>query len=211
MNIYPYFSADYAHATLRINGERSIAECFFRSMKENSEKFKLRNLIYSEPTDGKNLGFHYISFDRKDIENSVFSTWHKYKVPFRVLVCNGNERWIVALSSQKIYAMTLKELIKKSTILTDRQFDYPVEPHLKFMFQSNESPSIAEIFRLSMRESEALSIAYSLGYFDLPRRAYLTDVSRELSISKAAVNKLIRKNLWKILNKLFDDYGLYNK
>ncbi len=42
MSIYPDVRANSAHSTLRVFGEKLVAENFFRSMKDNAGKFKVR-------------------------------------------------------------------------------------------------------------------------------------------------------------------------
>ncbi len=63
---------------------------------------------------------------------------------------------------------------------------------------SEDSP----MYALTERQRKVIVSAFNLGYFDVPRRISVEDLSRHVGLKKSAVNEHIRKAERRLLNRL---------
>ena len=98
---------------------------------------------------------------------------------------DGLMRWVLLLDSHK----SLRKLLK---ILEDSGLEYEIEKIQHRM----------ENIILTQRQREVLELAYRLGYYDIPRRITLEELSEILDISPRAVSEILRRAEKKILERI---------
>lgn len=68
-----------------------------------------------------------------------------------------------------------------------------VDPQLKEI--ENAAKGQNEITTLTERQLEVLEIAVGLGYFEVPRKATVEDVAREMNVNKSTASEIIRRGI----------------
>ncbi|MGM0591188.1 MAG: helix-turn-helix domain-containing protein [Halobacteriota archaeon] len=70
---------------------------------------------------------------------------------------------------------------------------------IRTLYKDTDDSTVGHPFDLTAAQKEALTLAYELGYFDIPRQASLQDVADELDISDQALSERLRRAIAKIV------------
>ncbi len=90
---------------------------------------------------------------------------------------------------------------------------------LKHLYTSNLRPFVIGMrgldsvgrSRISKRQEQVLVLAYSRGFFNKPRGTTLLELSRELNITAATLNEIIRIGVRKLIERYLIDNGLLSR
>lgn len=74
-----------------------------------------------------------------------------------------------------------------------------VEVSLQRLYHDRTGEEATEKYGLSPKQLRTLEVAYREGFFEIPRRASLSDLARELDISEQAVSERIRRATTKLI------------
>lgn len=106
-------------------------------------------------------------------------------------ITDGTAIWTVTTSSARLSSL--------GTRLEEMDVEFEVE-HV------HEEPATGEDHLLTGRQREVLTAAVEQGYYDMPRRATLTEVSDSLGISKSTASGILHRAEEKAVRWYLDDY-----
>jgi predicted DNA binding protein len=124
---------------------------------------------------------------------------------FPYLIKNGVRRfYIFSEEDQKVLLENLKKRGDVVRFEGAQTYEAIIDSY-KLILQANIFSSLTPLQR------EVISRAIIRGYFDWPRRSSLTDLAKELGVSKATLAEHIRRSEAKILSYLLDVDGKSTK
>ncbi|WP_148415960.1 helix-turn-helix domain-containing protein [Haloferax sp. KTX1] len=94
--------------------------------------------------------------------------------------------------------------------LRDRCQAYGLPFELLNISSDPERPDKQAQFGLTDRQYEAMSLAFSRGYYDTPRSASTADVARELDISAPALSDLLRRAEHRLISQTIANGSVLN-
>ncbi len=125
---------------------------------------------------------------------SIFSMIDKFRgIPTRVRYSEGLEYW--QFLCRRKYTEQVVANIRAMTRVRKLEVD-DVSPSILESLSTDEA-------LLSPQELNTTMTAYKIGYFDYPRRANLTDLARNLELSKGTVHEYLRKGMLKVVRREF--------
>ncbi len=113
------------------------------------------------------------------------------------------EKWsILFMNKYSVDAMRrFLEIHGKVLSFKVKEFQLPVDVLSRYEFKNRSL--------FTDREIEVLMLAYERGLFEYPKKNKIEDVARELGVTKASLNEVLRKTLKKIIKNIvssLDDY-----
>ena len=103
------------------------------------------------------------------------------------IISGGYENLSVVIPSEEVNSLK-QDLQSIGRIFDFRFMHVDEERYLKFNLSLSDS------------EIEILKIAYSKGYYELPKRTYLLGISKAVGLSKSTVEEHLRKAENRIIN-----------
>jgi len=147
---------------------------------------KIKRLPYIQKVKAASLGKNTYLFMIKTVDCPCRSTTLAEHNLLEVTMKDDNSmRWVLLFDSHK-------ELRKLLRILKTHGIEYEIE---KIQHRMDN-------IILTFRQREVIELAYKLGYYDIPRRITLEELSEILDISPRAVSEILRRAEKKILERV---------